>query len=396
MPGLVTIKNGVAVALAAGFTVAEWWLHGIGPMLATGGVIFVATWMAARHTDNAANDTDDRVESGQLLELLSRVPQPAGRFLDDSQTSLRHVKSLIKEAVDTLSAGFENLNAKTERQEADLHHILIQASDKTTSSTAERDSPGFHQFADETNGLLQGFINLLTDMSESSLRMVHIVDEISQRMDQAVRLLDDVKGIADQTNLLALNAAIEAARAGEAGRGFAVVANEVRSLSQNSDKFSDEIRGVVMGAKERIEVARAVIGELASKDMSSTIQSKGKVGAMVTEIADFNDAISGQLDALSKLSASINADVGTVMRNLQFENVVRQALENVEDYVQYMERYFSALRAHSETLSDTADPGVLIERYRDGLHTAEQELQARIDKSAHQSSMEAGDVELFQ
>jgi methyl-accepting chemotaxis protein len=364
-------------------------------MLAAGGTIFVATWMAARHTGNPTKETEDRVESGQLLKLLNRVPQPAGRFLDDSQTSLRQVKSLIKEAVDTLSAGFENLNDKTQQQEANLQHILIQASDITTSSTAERDSLGFHQFADETNGLLQGFVNLLTDMSESSVRMVHIVDEISQRMDQAVRLLDDVKGIADQTNLLALNAAIEAARAGEAGRGFAVVANEVRSLSQNSDKFSDEIRGVVMGAKEKIEAAREVIGELASKDMSGALQSKGKVEAIVTEIADFNDAVSSQLDDLSKLSASIKADVGTVVRNLQFEDVVRQVLDHVEGDVQYMERYFSALRAHSEALSDTTDPCVLIDRYLDGLHVAEQELQARTDKPARQSSMEAGDVELF-
>jgi methyl-accepting chemotaxis protein len=364
-------------------------------MLAAGGAIFALTWMAARHTGDATENSEERVESGQLLELLARVPQPADRFLGNSQTSLQQAKSLIKEAVDTLSERFENLNDKTKRQEVNLHHILTQVSDKTESSTPERDSLSFHQFADETNVLLQGFVNLLTDMSESSVRMVHIVDEISQRMDHAVRLLDDVKGIAEQTNLLALNAAIEAARAGEAGRGFAVVANEVRSLSQNSDKFSDEIRGVVMGAKDKIGSAREVIGELASKDMSGAIQSKGKVETMMTEIAEFNDAVSDQLDEVSKLSASIKADVGAVVRNLQFEDVVRQVLEHVEGDVRYMERYFSALRIHSETLVDTTDPGTLIERYRDGLHTAEQELQDRIDKPARQSSMEAGDVELF-
>ena len=252
-----------------------------------------------------------------------------------------------------------------------------------------------HQFVDEPSVLLQGFVDLFTEMSESSLRMVHIVDEISQRVDQALTLLDDVKGIADQTNLLALNAAIEAAGAGEAGRGFAVVANEVRSLSQNSKKFSDEIRGVVMGAKDKFEAVREIVGELASKDMNGAIQSKGKVRIMVSEIAKFNDVVSSQLDELSKLSASIQSDVGSVVRDLQSEDVVRRVLEHIEGDVQYMDRYFSALQIYSETFGDAADSCVLIERCRNELYAAEQELQARIDKPARLSRVEEGDVELF-
>ena len=52
---------------------------------------------------------------------------------------------------------------------------------------------------------------------------------------------DQVQAIAKQTNLLALNATIEAARAGDAGKGFAIVASEVKQLSDETRKATDQI-----------------------------------------------------------------------------------------------------------------------------------------------------------
>lgn len=79
------------------------------------------------------------------------------------------------------------------------------------------------------------------------------VEELSQEIDRVGSFATNIDKIAKQTNLLALNATIEAARAGDAGKGFAVVAGEVKTLSSETARATQEISEVVDGLRSRIE-----------------------------------------------------------------------------------------------------------------------------------------------
>ena len=174
------------------------------------------------------------------------------------------------------------------------------------------------------------------------------LNEAAGRIGDVVRLITD---IAEQTNLLALNATIEAARAGEAGRGFAVVAGEVKALSGQTAKATEEIRTQIagmqhatmrsidaIGAIERTireiggisgaiaaavteqgaatqEIARSV--ETAAKRTSETASEVERVGAATAATRQSADAVRAVADDLGSVAARIRGQVDAFFQGLR-------------------------------------------------------------------------------
>jgi methyl-accepting chemotaxis protein len=317
-------------------------------------------------------------------------------LLDSLKGELSQINKLISDSVYTLQGSFHGINDQSQHQLVMVQGMISNISGNISDTNTTNIS--FAEFADETDKVLKYFVDHVIAISHSTMQMVERIEDIASQMDRADNLLSDVKIIADQTNLLALNAAIEAARAGDAGRGFAVVADEVRKLSQRSNRFSDEIRQVIVDSRDNIKDARDSIGEVASKDMNFAIQSKARVDEMIVHLTRLNETIASNLTNISEISENINGLVGDSVRSLQYEDIVRQLIGYSEHHLSRLENIINFVHSGINDLASKPDVTAKqfiseFARIRDQINKQATLEMAR--KPVEQTSMDQGEVELF-
>jgi len=354
---------------------------------------FIWIWQLKGQAQNlsSSQETDlnrNHSNSTEIESVLATVQHDFSEGFQNSTDELAQVRGLQATAIEGLVDSFTGLEQQS-KQQLDMVVSLIERISGQFS-----DESGQLSMAKEAAEIVDVFVENIQAMSKGSMDLVNALNDISQQLDIADKLLSEIDGISAQTNLLALNAAIEAARAGEAGRGFAVVADEVRNLSQRSADFSEQIRANHKLTQDTMRQAGVLVGEMASRDIDLTLTSQGRIAEMMDEVTETNQYMTAQLSDVSNVSNEISENVGVAVRSLQFEDMTRQLLERVEGRSQVL--CFS-----TEKLSELASQSLngqsqnLLEDIMRIKQEIEQQLAAVSHRTVEQENMGSGEAELF-
>jgi methyl-accepting chemotaxis protein len=270
--------------------------------------------------------------SAQVSEELGRWPA----FSSVLRSHLRGVSDDTEKVVVLFSEQLQEIDGVV----GSLGNFVAESSART-NAMAHQSEARLKENRAQISRLESYIRQRLEDASQEKARVEAAVAE-ARSLESLVQL---IKHVAGQTNLLALNAAIEAARAGEAGRGFAVVADEVRKLSQETEAAVSKISQGIKLVSQTIEhqfadklsrnghdTERAALEEFAGQ--------LSALGAGYEQLTQENASVLGRINENSQTLAGMFMDA---MANVQFQDVVRQQLEQVVSALEKLDAHATAL-----------------------------------------------------
>ena len=252
------------------------------------------------------------------------------------------VKATIKTSEDAVMSMMERMQ-RVHATVIQLHERVDQAVGRSHSLSAETLSrAGQHTAA--VSALAEHQKAFEQGRDESVLRVRAVADQVRA----LTPLAELISNISRQTNLLAINASIEAARAGQEGAGFKVVAAEVRNLSTQTAEAAQKITEGIAHAAEQIDLQSSA--RSAGSDRGASSSTAEQLDEIASHIETMSRTLGDVVPYLGDLSSSMDStirvmtqDVIDTLGDMQFQDINRQMLEQVNMALVGMSEHFSQL-----------------------------------------------------
>lgn len=271
---------------------------------------------------------------------------PVGALLaQDISTSQQAFSVLQQQVGATIQTSETAVFAMMERVNR-IHRVSHEMSQRVTQAiehSARMSEVSQAQAAEhaETMQRLAAHQRNYESLRSQSMERVH---DVAGQVRELMPVAEQITDIARKIQIISLNATIEAARAGQAGAGFKVVADEVRRLSGETTTAARQVHDGIVHAAASIDTEferlRETLGVQSSDQIADIARHVETVGVTLSELVPY----------LGELSATMQTDVRCVtedvletLSQMQFQDINRQLLEQINRALGSLSDHFSQL-----------------------------------------------------
>jgi len=317
---------------------------------------------------------EDRAVIEQAAQERERVAASVAQIVAGLYADFTDMVERLRVINDSMRSTDDAVNGIAESSTDTANALSNQA--KMTSSI-QSNLEQTDALASDAGDMTENLGSIVTDgrdLAAQLLAQSNVVDrnvaQISDVMERLMVNVQKVKGItsaiqsiSSQTNLLAINASVESARAGEAGRGFAVIATQIRSMSTETERSTDEITAIIQElttlANETQNTLREAIENIAQqrkqvnavnesfqdiqKSMAALSTSIATMGGNVKLVLHSNGEIVDSIGLLSAASEEVSAGMQIC------KDTTGMAFENLGRFSSKVDGAFGELQRLKET-----------------------------------------------
>ncbi len=176
---------------------------------------------------------------------------------------------------------------------------------------------------------------------ETAVSKVKNADKDANVISHTTHEIDNImfmmQNISEQINLLSINASIESARAGEAGKGFAIVANEVREISSQTRKISQDIASQSRNIQD------------------ATLKVSSTVVAVAESMSNLNKSSEGIMTAAEAQNEIVSSIAGGIKNAALVVNNVGDNIAFVKDVIAKTEISTNEMLKTAKSLGNEAE-----------------------------------------